>query len=400
MQPTNLIRSAPQVGIAAAGSREDQALIAAQPTSAGETVAGAAQKTDDSTTAFANELAQVADDQQPLLQPDAEASPERPVAEADTEQWLLHMLAQQSTQLQARTAEHGSTNETREGLNAATQALPRALAPQDLAEQAAEDQVLKASTETLKISLETLKASSGAPKASSGAPKALPAELPAGKLSAAVNGAVDTQPEKLGPAPMDSEFSNQSWIAQPERLAAGTIPPGSDVTTRIDPVLSNTPVTESAALERTLKLQGPETKWGEQLLLALRDSVELHMRQRVQNTTIRLDPPELGVMEIVLTHEQGRLNVQISAQHSDVVRLLQQTSDRLRHELVAQNFSQVDVEISGGQPNQQHSQRDQTRPFNEPSVLANQREVDQSDAHHLAPEQQTSAQHNDVLVTV
>jgi flagellar hook-length control protein FliK len=378
MQPTNFTRSAPQTG--ASSTREDQAVIAAQLTGAENTAAGAAPQTDDSTTAFADELAQVADDQQPLLQPDAKAPVEQPATEADAEQWLVHMLEQQSAQLQARDAEHGRTDETHEANNAAIRALPRALAAQELAEQAA-NQALKAPAE----------------------------QLAAGKVSAAVSGAASThlqavskQPEKvkLDPALLDSESANQPLIAQLERLAAGASSMSGEVATRIDSTLMNPPVTESAALERTLKLQGPETKWGEQLLQALRDNVELQTQQRVQNTTIRLDPPELGKMEITLTHEQGRLNVQISAQHSDVVRLLQQTSDRLRHELVAQNFTQVDVEISGGQPGQQHSPRDQARLFNEPSVTANQPEADQSDAHHLAPEQQKSAQHNGVLVTV
>jgi flagellar hook-length control protein FliK len=389
MQPTNLTRSAPQASTTVASStREDQPVIAAQPTRAEQTAASAAQQTDDSTTAFADELAQVADDQQPLLQPDAKAPAEQPVTEADAEQWLLHMLEQQATQLQARDAEHGRTDETHEANNAAIRALPGALAAQEFAEQAPTNQTLKVSIETLKASAE---------------------HLAAGKVSAAVSGAASTQlqavgkqPEKvkLDPALLDSESANQPLIAQLERLAAGASSMSGEVATRIDSTLMNPPVTESAALERTLKLQGPETKGGEQLLQALRDNVELQTQQRVQNTTIRLDPPEMGKMEIILTHEQGRLNVQISAQHSDVVRLLQQTSDRLRHELVAQNFTQVDVEISGGQSGQHHSPRDQARLANEQSVLANQHEADQSDAHHLAPAQQKSAQHNGVLVTV
>lgn len=434
MQSANLTRSAPPASTTAASStREDQAVIAAQPARAAKTTAGVTQQKDDSTAAFAHELAQVADDQQPVVQPDAKAPAEQPANEADAEQWLLHMLGQQSAQLQARDAEQGSTDETRAAINAAIQALPRALAGQGVS-QAANDQALIApSAEELaagQLSAEQLAnalasatatneqlAGETASKIAAGengrnaAGQALrDAELARttqlkhadGMATAAVSGAGNTRLEKLklDPALLDSESANQPLIAQLERLAAGASTTSSEVATRIDSTLINTPVTESAALERTLKLQGPETKWGEQLLQALRDNVELQMQQRVQNTTIRLDPPELGSMEITLSHEQGRLNVQISAQHSDVVRLLQQTSDRLRHELVAQNFTQVDVEISGGQPGQQHSQRDQARLFNEQSVLANQHEADQSDAHHLAPEQQKSAQHNDVLVTV
>jgi flagellar hook-length control protein FliK len=384
MQPINLTRGAPQASTTATSSNpEDQAVIAAQAAPTEKTAAGVARQKGASTTDFADELAQVADDQQPVLQPDAKALAKQPAAEADAEQWLLHMLEQQAAQLQARDAEHDNANETSEVIDAALQTLPRALATQEFAEQVTDNQALKASTS---------------------ARIAPAAELVAGTVSAAVSGAAKTQLEtastqlekvKLDPALLDSESANQP-IVQLERASATS----NEIAARIDSTLMNTPVSESAAPERTLKLQGPETKWGEQLLQALRDNVEVQIRQRVQNTTIRLDPPELGKMEITLTHEQGRLNVQISAQHSDVVRLLQQTSDRLRHELVAQNFTQVDVEISGGQPGQQHSQRGQGQIFNEQSVLANQHEADQSDAHQLVPEQQKSAQHNGVLVTV
>ena len=418
MQPTSFTRSALEASTQAASSaQENQAVIAAHPIGAEQSDADAARQTDGSTIDFALELAQVADGEQPVLQLDTKAPAEQPASETDAEQWLLHMLEQQSAHLQARDANHGSNRETHEAVNAAIQALPRAVAAAELAEQVASDRALKAPQETLKAPGETFKAPAAEPKesaellkasgetreASVGALKAPAVALnaPAEELiSGTVTEARGAQPEKLKLDPALFHRESAPLNAQPERVAAGASVTTSEVATRLDATLMNTPVTESTALERTLKLQGPETKWGEQLLLALRDNVNLQMQQRVQNTTIRLDPPELGMMEITLIHEQGRLNVQISAQHSDVVRLLQQTSERLRHELVAQNFTQVDVEISGGQPGQQHSQRDQARLLNEPSVLANNHEADQSDAQHLAPEQQKSAKHNDVLVTV
>lgn len=94
-----------------------------------------------------------------------------------------------------------------------------------------------------------------------------------------------------------------------------------------------------------LKLQAPEAKWGEQMLHALREHVEVQLQQRQQSASIRLDPPELGSLEIHLSHESGRLTVQLSAANADVARLLQQTSDRLRQELVAQQFVQVNVQV-------------------------------------------------------
>lgn len=116
----------------------------------------------------------------------------------------------------------------------------------------------------------------------------------------------------------------------------------------------------AASVERTLSLPAAtQARWGEQMLHALREHVDLQVQQKVQNATIRLDPPELGSLEIMLSHESGRLTVQLSAANADVARLLQQTSDRLRQELVAQHFVQVNVQVSAdsGQGRQGQPQR-------------------------------------------
>ncbi|MBA1274844.1 flagellar hook-length control protein FliK [Stutzerimonas azotifigens] len=125
--------------------------------------------------------------------------------------------------------------------------------------------------------------------------------------------------------------------------------------------------------ERLLRLEAPQAKWGEQMLQALRDNVEMQLQQRVQSATIRLDPPELGSMEIFLSHESGRLTVQISATNGDVARLLQQTSDRLRHELVGQNFTQVNVQVGAdGQSGRGQGQGRQSQlPADEPQIVGN-----------------------------
>jgi len=104
----------------------------------------------------------------------------------------------------------------------------------------------------------------------------------------------------------------------------------------------------AAPAEGTLSLaQVPQAQWGERMIGALRDSVELQFRNGLQQATIRLDPAELGRVEIQLSHEAGRLQVQIQAGQADVVRLLQQTSERLRQDLVGQTFVDVSVQVGG-----------------------------------------------------
>lgn len=130
----------------------------------------------------------------------------------------------------------------------------------------------------------------------------------------------------------------------------------------------------AAAVE--VRLQGPEARWGEQMLQALRDQVEMQVAQRSQQATIRLDPPELGSLNIQISHEQGKLSVHINAAQADVARLLGMLSERLRHELIGQNFSEVSVGVSSDAEQGGQGQRRQASHFAGESIAA-AREVEQ-----------------------
>ncbi|CAM5252401.1 hypothetical protein SSTU70S_04299 [Stutzerimonas stutzeri] len=136
-----------------------------------------------------------------------------------------------------------------------------------------------------------------------------------------------------------------------------------------------------------------EARWGEQMLQALRDNVELQLQQKIQSATIRLDPPELGALDIHLSHESGRLHVQLTAAHADVARLLQQTSDRLRQELVGQNFVQVNVQVGADAQGQQG--RGQPR-----APLAEDQSLPAANAQQPASQTRGRERAADVLVTV
>ena len=146
------------------------------------------------------------------------------------------------------------------------------------------------------------------------------------------------------------------------------------------------------AVDRGLKLQAPEAKWGEQMLHALRENVDLQIQQKIQSATIRLDPPELGSMEILLSHESGRLNVHLTAANADVARLLQQTSDRLRQELVGQHFVQVNVQVGAESGGQQGQQRQRAALAAEELPLAARPQEQE--------ERRESGRPRDVLITV
>lgn len=256
------------------------------------------------------------------------------LSEADAEQWLASMLDQQAVHIEAR--------ETPE------QVLHEPL-HQDGSEQVEQAAALPA---------ELL-----------GQPQPQPREqLPAQPSNSASAPALSQQPlspQVAAPIPqMAAEIAIQT--AAPamatEVIETSDLERLPSISTDADKTIPGSATSSAATAtpltaERPLKLHAPQTQWGEQMLASLREHVELQINQRIQNATIRLDPPELGSLEIFLSHESGRLSVQLSAANADVARLLQQTSERLRQELVGQNFVQVNVQVSadaqGGRQQQQ-----------------------------------------------
>ncbi|WP_152219120.1 flagellar hook-length control protein FliK [Pseudomonas sp. SCB32] len=213
----------------------------------------------------------------------------------------------------------------------------------------------------------------------------------------------DDAGKPTAPAPRETTQSQAQTLLQQHLAAASATPdatapqlpsaavdvrlPGSDGSAPANAQASTTPL-----FDKLLHLKGDDAHWGEQMVTALRDNVELQLGQRVQNATIRLDPPELGAMEILVRHEAGQLNVQISASHGEVVRMLQQTSERLRQELVGHNFLQVNVQVSAdsGQNGQQNRQRFEQEQL---AVSANPRDAQVGE--RAAPRGDS-----DVLITV
>lgn len=96
-------------------------------------------------------------------------------------------------------------------------------------------------------------------------------------------------------------------------------------------------------------------KWGEQMLQVLHDRVTLQAQQHLQEAKIRLDPPDLGKLDLVVRVEGDRLSVQINANAAATREALMQVSDRLRAELQSQNFVHVDVNVGADQGGQRQS---------------------------------------------
>lgn len=297
--------------------------------------------------------------------------------ELTPEQWLLGMIDQQLTEIQARDAAR---------LSGATEPPPEALPTSSLAEQA--DALLAWLPESLagqqpEVLMDPVDALVGhgrhrAPSDSGliGAPLSrMPVELNTGLAQAPT-------------APQLAADILAEPALEPLLSAAESAHTGEPLTTTVD----RGQAPQSQAIERALKLQAPEAKWGEQMLHALRENVDMQIQQKIQSATIRLDPPELGSLEILLSHESGRLNVQLSAANADVARLLQQSSDRLRQELVGQHFVQVNVQVGADSGGQQGQQRQRAALAGEEQPMAARPEEQNQSPDGTRP--------RDVLITV
>lgn len=152
---------------------------------------------------------------------------------------------------------------------------------------------------------------------------------------------------------------------QPNDTPLTTLAAMSDLNSRpVNATDSPLPVLATPATQTTMD------DLGEKLNNMLKDRIQFQLSNQQQMSTIRLDPPSMGKLEIVV-HLDGNqnLNVHIGASQTDVMKTLQQVSDHLRQHLVQQNFMQVNVQVSpDGQSQQQHQQRQDE----EASILSSQ----------------------------
>ncbi|MEW5558689.1 flagellar hook-length control protein FliK [Enterobacter asburiae] len=112
-----------------------------------------------------------------------------------------------------------------------------------------------------------------------------------------------------------------------------------------------------------------DSRWSQQLQSALGDRLQIQVKNQIQHATIRLDPPDMGKIDISLQVDNGRVQVQINASHAEVYRALQQTSNDLRQSLTEQNFVQVNVQVSS-QSGQQQSKGHAWAGEQEAAILA------------------------------
>lgn len=102
-----------------------------------------------------------------------------------------------------------------------------------------------------------------------------------------------------------------------------------------------------------LTLDKQTSMWSEQMLAPLTDRLRVQTQMNIRQATLRLDPPDLGKLELQVRSEGDRVFVQISATNPMVRDQLLQLADKMRQDLMlGTQYAQVDVNIG------QHAEQD------------------------------------------
>jgi flagellar hook-length control protein FliK len=123
----------------------------------------------------------------------------------------------------------------------------------------------------------------------------------------------------------------------------------------------------------TVKLAGSPEQWQQPLREALGDRLQVQLQRNNDHAVIRLEPPNMGSIEISIRHSAGALQVNLSASNSEVVRQLNTIGDSVRQDLSTRQFADVAVTVSssraqaqadtgGGRSGQQRNQDDGRTP--------------------------------------
>jgi flagellar hook-length control protein FliK len=185
-------------------------------------------------------------------------------------------------------------------------------------------------------------APTGAPATTPAAAPAMPAT--ASNDSAAALPAAAAAAKALAPAPADSA-ADTAVRSAPQ--------PGAPLFAGLAPATAESPATGTA-----VKLPGNPDQWQQPLRDALGDRLQLQLQRNSEQATIRLDPPNLGRIDISIRHSAGVLQVNLSASNNEVLRQLNAIGDNVRQDLSQRQYTDVAVTVSATPRGQQQGYAD------------------------------------------
>lgn len=102
----------------------------------------------------------------------------------------------------------------------------------------------------------------------------------------------------------------------------------------------------------------PQAQQAQELLSPLREQLRFQIDQQIKKAELRLDPPELGKVELSIRLDGDRLHIQMHAANASVRDSLLIGLDRLRAELAMDHGGQIDVDIGQGEKEQKEPTSD------------------------------------------
>jgi flagellar hook-length control protein FliK len=127
---------------------------------------------------------------------------------------------------------------------------------------------------------------------------------------------------------------------------------------------------------------------------ALGERLQLHITQRSEHAVIRLDPPSMGTIEIVIQREAGSIQVHLRASNAEVARQLHGIGDALRQDLIHRQHGDVSVHVSDGSREQgasQHGQRQQQAQREAPGRALSESDEGSPKSFTLAADEERAA---------
>jgi len=100
------------------------------------------------------------------------------------------------------------------------------------------------------------------------------------------------------------------------------------------------------AADSSVRLTGSPEQWQQPLRAALGDRLQLQLQRNSEQAVIRLEPPNMGTVEISIRHSGGALQVNLSASNSEVLRQLNTIGDNVRQDLSQRQLGDVAVTVS------------------------------------------------------
>ncbi|WP_299489560.1 flagellar hook-length control protein FliK [uncultured Shewanella sp.] len=97
----------------------------------------------------------------------------------------------------------------------------------------------------------------------------------------------------------------------------------------------------------------PLAQQAQTLLSPLKEQLRFQVDQQIKHAEVRLDPPELGKIELNIRLDGDKLHIQMNAANTSVRDALQLSIDRLRDDLAMDHGGQIDVDISQGEQQEQ-----------------------------------------------